>query len=532
MATTSYRPVVLTIIDGWGIAPPSRGNAISLAKTPVYDKLLEDYPVLLLQASGESVGSSWGELGNSEVGHLNIGAGRIVYQDLPRITKAIADGTFFDNPVLQRAVAEAKKNGSRFHIMGLMSSGGIHSFNEHAYALLELAQKAGLTKVFIHAFLDGRDTPHNSAERFIAKLQAKLDQLKVGKIATLAGRFWAMDRDNHWDRIEKAYRAIVEGKADKTSTDPMSALRESYAQSVFDEEFLPTVITNQDGTPLATVDDHDVVVFFNFRSDRARQLTKAFALPGFEKFPRTYLNDLTFITMTEYEKDLPVDIAFPPEHVDMPLSRVLSDHGLHQLHIAETEKYAHVTFFFNGGKEEAYPNEDRALIPSPSVATYDQKPAMSAREITDRVCAELKTAKYDFIVINYANADMVGHTGKLQPTIEAVEVLDECLAKLLDVVREVNGVMLLTADHGNAEDKINLQSGFIQKEHSTNPVPCLLIGDAFRKVQSDVNPRHDVSMETPRGLLSDVAPTVLELLGVSQPSDMTGKSLLSSFLKK
>ncbi len=531
MATTSYRPVVLTIFDGWGVAPPSRGNAISLAKTPVYEKLLSEYPSLLLQASGESVGSSWGELGNSEVGHLNIGAGRIVYQDLPRITKAIADGTFFDNPVLKRAVAQAKKQNSRFHIMGLMSSGGIHSFNEHAYALLELAQKSGLSHVFVHAFLDGRDTPHNSAERFLSKLQAKLDQLGVGKIATLAGRFWAMDRDNHWDRVEKAYRAIVEGKSEKTSTDPMSAIRESYAQGVYDEEFVPTVITDQSGVPLATVGDHDVVVFFNFRSDRARQMTKAFVLPGFEKFSRTYLNDVFFVAMTEYEKDLPVEIAFPPERVDMPLARVIADHQLHQLHIAETEKYAHVTFFLNGGKEEAFPNEDRGLIPSPSVATYDQKPSMSAREITDRACTELKTAKYDFIVINYANADMVGHTGKLQPTIEAVEVLDECLGKLVDMVREVNGVLLLTADHGNAEDKVNLQTGFIQKEHTTNPVPVVLVGEPFRRSENPTSLARDLSMETPRGLLSDVAPTVLELMGIPQPPEMTGKSLLSSLRK-
>lgn len=528
---TPARPVVLAIFDGWGIAPPSRGNAISLAKTPVYDRLVACYPSLLLQASGESVGSTWGELGNSEVGHINIGAGRIVYQDLPRITKSIADGTFFANPVLKKAAAYARDHGSRFHIMGLMSSGGIHSFNEHAYALLEFAKREQVPSVFLHCFLDGRDTPHNSAERFIAKLQAKIDQIGIGAIATLSGRFWAMDRDNHWDRIEKAYRAIIEGTADRTSGDPLRAIQESYAQNVFDEEFVPTVITDESGQPRAKVNNHDVVIFFNFRSDRARQLTKAFALPGFEKFPRTYQPDLFFVAMTEYEKDLPVEVAFPPEHVSDPIAKVIADKNLRQFHIAETEKYAHVTFFFNGGREDPFPNEDRALIPSPSVASYDQKPAMSAREITDRLIEALKTAKYDFLVVNYANADMVGHTGKLQTTVEAVEVLDECLGKLVDVVTDVGGVMLLTADHGNAEDKINLQTGFLQKEHTTNPVPLIFVSSAVIKDKGNENTVIDLSMQTPRGMLSDIAPTVLALLGIEQPASMTGQNLLPLLTK-
>lgn len=527
MAVKPVRPVILTILDGWGIAPPSRGNAISLAKTPFYDGLLEKYPTIALQSAGEGVGSTWGELGNSEVGHLNIGAGRIVYQDLPRITKAIADGEFFKNPVLVKAAAYAREHKSRFHIMGLMSSGGVHSFNEHAYALLEFAKRENLSSVFVHAFLDGRDTPHNSSERFINKLQEKIKQIGVGQIASLSGRFWAMDRDNHWDRIEKAYRAMVEGVADRKSSDPLRAIQESYTQSVFDEEFVPTVITDQAGQPLAKVDDHDVVVFFNFRSDRAREMTKALALPGFEKFKRAYQPELLFVAMTEYEKDLPVVVAFPPERVDEPLAKVLADKNLRQLHIAETEKYAHVTFFFNGGKEEAFANEERILIPSPSVASYDQKPSMSAREITDRVIEQLKTAKHDFIVINYANADMVGHTGKLQSTIEAVEVIDECLSKLVGAVLEVNGVMLLTGDHGNAEDKINLQTGFFQKEHTTNPVPLILIGQDFEKTDGKKSFLRDLSMETPSGLLSDIAPTILELMGVTQPQAMTGQSLLT-----
>ncbi|USN53840.1 MAG: 2,3-bisphosphoglycerate-independent phosphoglycerate mutase [Candidatus Nomurabacteria bacterium] len=529
VSSSVYRPVVLVVYDGFGVAPASRGNAISLAKTPHFDDILRHYPAITLQASGEAVGSLWGELGNSEVGHMNMGAGRIVYQDLPRITKAVADGSIMKNPALLDAVKHVKEKGSSLHIMGLMSSGGVHSFNEHAYALLEFAKHEKIDKVFIHAFLDGRDTPHNSAERFITKLQATIQSLGVGKIASLSGRYWAMDRDNRWDRIEKAYRVLVDGNAEQSATDPMQAIHDSYAKKVYDEEFIPTVITDAAGAPIGKINNNDAVIFFNFRPDRARQLTKAFVLPGFEKFSRVYMPDLFFVTMTEYEKDLPVSIAFPPEHVAEPLAKVLSDAGKTQLHIAETEKYAHVTFFFNGGREKAYPQEDRILIPSPAVNSYDQKPDMSAREITDRVIEEIQSMKYDLIVINYANADMVGHTGKLPATIEAIEMLDEMTARLKEIVEEVNGVLLLTADHGNAEDMINLQTGFLQKEHTTNPVPCILVGKAFRSTKDKDTMSLDLSLQTPRGLLSDVAPTILELMGVAKPKSMTGKSLLHVF---
>ncbi|MFH0852942.1 MAG: 2,3-bisphosphoglycerate-independent phosphoglycerate mutase [bacterium] len=532
MGIKKYRPVVLVIFDGWGICPPSRGNAIDLAKTPVYDSLVQDYPVLSLQASGEAVGSSWGELGNSEVGHLNIGAGKIVYQDSPRITKTISDGTFNNNEALKKAASQARKNNSQLHIMGLMSSGGVHSFNEHAYALLEFAKEEKLKKVFIHAFLDGRDTPHNSAERFITKLQDKINKIGVGKIASLSGRYWAMDRDNHWERIAKAYRAIVEGKAETTSHDPIKAIQDSYIKKVFDEEIEPTVITNEDGSPVATVADNDAVIFFNFRPDRSRELTKAFVLPGFEKFERKYLKDLFFVTLTQYEKDLPVDIAFPPEKNDFPLARVISDAGMKQLHIAETEKYAHVTFFLNGGREQAYPGEERVLIPSPSVANYDLKPSMSAREITDRVVQEMKTAKYDFIVINYANADMVGHTGNFKATVEAVEVIDECLGKIYEIIKEIGGVLLITADHGNAEDVVNLQTGFIQKEHTTNPVPFILIGEDFKQTSQKSGTAKDLSLQTPSGILADIAPTVLHLLGLTPAASMSGKNLITIISQK
>jgi len=528
MEVKKYRPVVLVIFDGWGIAPPSRGNAIDLAKTPVYDSLIQDYPAMSLQASGEAVGSGWGELGNSEVGHLNIGAGKIVYQDSPRITKSISDGNFGKNESLKGAANHARKNNSNLHIMGLMSSGGIHSFNEHAYALLEFAKAENLPNVFIHAFLDGRDTPHNSAERFITNLQAKIDKIGIGKIATLSGRYWGMDRDNHWDRIAKSYRAIVEGKSEVTAQDPIKAIQDSYAKKVFDEELEPTVIINEAGTPITTVAENDAVIFFNFRPDRSRELTKAFVLPGFEKFERTYLKDLFFVTLTEYEKDLPVEIAFPPEQIVFPLARVISDAGMKQLHIAETEKYAHVTFFLNGGREQAYPGEDRVLIPSPSVANYDLKPSMSAREITDRIVQELKTAKYDLVVVNYANADMVGHTGNFKASLEAIEVLDECLSKIYEIVNEVNGVLLITADHGNAEDMVNLQTGFIQKEHTTNPVPFILVGADFRLTSEKTGTAKDLSLQTPSGILADVTPTVLHLLGLPPGANMTGKNLITS----
>ncbi len=523
-----YRPAALVIFDGWGVAPPSRGNAISLAKTPVYDRLVQSYPTLVLQASGEAVGSAWGELGNSEVGHLNIGAGRIVYQDLPRITKAISDGSFSKNTAFNKAVKNCRAHRSAFHIMGLMSPGGVHSFNEHAYALLEFAKREGLERVFIQAFLDGRDTPHNSAENFITKLQAVIDKVGLGQIASLTGRYWAMDRDNHWDRIAKAYRALTEGQAESRSADPIQAIRDSYQKQIYDEEFAPTVITGADGQPRGTIGGHDSVVFFNFRADRTRQLTKAFVLPGFEKFERAYLKDLTFVTMTEYEKNLPVDIAFPPENIELPLAKVIADAGLKQLHIAETEKYAHVTFFFNGGREESFDGETRVLVPSPPVASYDEKPAMGAREITERAVAEIKTAKYDFVVINYANADMVGHTGNIPATIEGIELLDSCLGRIQEIIAEVGGALIITADHGNAEDKISLQTGFLNKEHTTNPVPFILVHDDFKLTKPKSAVSLDLSMQTPQGLLADVAPTILYLMGLPAPTSMTGHNLIKN----
>lgn len=524
--TTRPRPVVLVVLDGWGIAPPSRANAISLAKTPNFDSYLSNYPAMSIQAGGESVGLSWGEIGNSEVGHLSIGSGRVLFQSLPRITRAVADGSFFENPVLLGACRALKQSNRALHLMGLVSSGGVHSFNEHVYALLELAAREGVTRVFVHCFLDGRDTPLNSGLNFIAKLQDKLQKIGVGKIATLSGRFYAMDRDNHWERIQLAYDAMIRGVSAKAFENPQEAITTSYAAEVFDEQFVPTVITEA-GKPVGMVASGDTVVFFNFRADRARQITKAFVLPGFAKFPREYLRDLTFITMTEYEKDLPVAVAFPPEQVTTSLAKVVSDAGLMQLHIAETEKYAHVTYFFNGGQEVVYKGEDHVLIPSIKIASYDQKPAMSAREITARVIAEIRESKYDFIVINFANADMVGHTGNLQATIQAVEILDELIGQIVETVNAYEGAVLITADHGNAETMFNLQTGVIDKMHSSNPVPFFIIGKQWygKNVIHGVRGT-DLSAALSAGILPDVTATILKILGLKKPEEMVGTPLV------
>lgn len=518
-----FRPLVLAVLDGWGIAPKNRGNAIMLAKTPTWDRLLTTYPSVTLQASGESVGLPWGEMGNSEVGHTNIGAGKIIFRDLPRINRAILDGTFYEKPAFRQAIEHVQKTKGSLHIVGLMSSGGIHSFNEHSYALLELAAREHLGSVYVHVILDGRDTPHNSGETFVAKLEAKLKELQCGQIASVAGRFWAMDRDNRWDRIEKAYRAMAQGVSDERFPDALTAIRSSYARGVYDEELVPTVITTSEGKPRGTVQNGDSVVYFNFRSDRARELTKAFVLPGFTKFERPQIRDLDFVTMTEYEQNLPVTVAFPPEIVSVPFAKVISDVGEQQLHAAETEKYAHVTFFFNGGKEEPFPGETRVLVPSPSVSSYDQKPDMSARDITDRVVKEITAGTYAFIVLNYANADMVGHTGNISATIKAVETIDDQLDRLSSAVLAAGGVLAITADHGNAEEKLNLTTGFINKEHTANPVPFVLV---CKEWEGRGRESSDLSSVTPSGLLADVAPTLLELEGLPVPPEMTGRSFL------
>ena len=519
------RPVVLIILDGWGIAPPSRANAISLAKTPNMDSYLASYPAMAVQASGESVGLSWGEIGNSEVGHLSIGSGRILYQSLTRLSHAISNGSFFSNEAFLRACTFVIARKKALHLIGLVSSGGVHSFNEHLYALLELAQQQAVPRVYIHCILDGRDTPLNSGKTFISKLTAMMQKVGVGSIASVSGRFYAMDRDNHWERIEKAYRAMT-GSGDKTATDAMTAIQASYDAKVFDEQVEPVMITDG-GTPVGAIGDGDGVIFFNFRADRARQLTKAFVLPGFAKFERAYMKDLLFVTMTEYEADLPVAVAFPPEKVETPLARVMSDAGLTQLHIAETEKYAHVTYFFNGGQEAKYKNEDHVLIPSVKVASYDTKPAMSTREITSRTISEIRESKYDFIVINFASADMVGHTGNLAATIEAIEILDDAIGQIVETVLAYDGAVLITADHGNAETMFNLQTGVIDKMHTSNPVPFIIIGKPWRGKNVVAGVRGiDLSTASAAGILPDVTATILKIMGLKKPDEMIGTPLI------
>ncbi|MFH1171628.1 MAG: 2,3-bisphosphoglycerate-independent phosphoglycerate mutase [bacterium] len=519
------QPTLLVILDGWGIGPANRANAIRLAQTPVFDRLVATFPTMALQASGESVGLPWGEMGNSEVGHMNIGAGKIVYQDLPRITRSILDGSFFTVPAFQKALAHVQKQKSQLHLAGLVSSGGIHSFHEHLYALLELCARERIERVFIHAFLDGRDTPYNSAKNFCAKLLAVMGKLKVGKLATMCGRYWAMDRDRHWDRVEKAYRAMTEGVAAATTTDPLAALDAAYRDHVFDEEFPPTTVVDAAQQPVATIRENDAVIFFNFRNDRMRQLTQAFVGDRFSGFPRKErLKNLFVVTMTEYEPGLPVAVAFPKERIEFPLARVVSDVGLHQCHIAETEKYAHVTFFLNGGREEPFPNEDRVLIPSPSVATYDQKPEMSARAITDRLLQEVARDMYALFIVNYANADMVGHTGHMPAIIKAVEMIDACLGRVVDAVLERDGTLFCTADHGNAEEAMNLRTGTIDKEHSISPVPFIAV--ARRWQGRGLLAGQDLAQLTPVGFLADIAPTVLATMGIPQPAAMTGRPLL------
>ncbi len=529
MTAPLRQPAVLIVIDGFGVAPPSRGNAVTLAKTPTLDRLIEQYPTVTLQASGDAVGLAWGQMGNSEVGHLTIGAGKVIYQDLPRITRAIVDGSFFTNPAFREALTAVKRSHSRLHLIGMFSSAGVHSFDEHAYALLELCAREKVQDVFVHAILDGRDSSYNSGQEFIRKLEKKMTSIGVGTIATVMGRAVAMDRDSHWDRTAKAYQAMTAGVG-PTAPNALQAVQAAYAARVYDEQIEPTVIVKS-GRPVTTIADHDAVIFFNFRSDRARQLTKAFVLPGFAKFDRPeYLKDLTCVTMTEYEKNLPVTIAFPPEVITQPLAQVISQAGLHQLHVAETEKYAHVTFFFNGGVEQAWPQEDRILVPSPSVASYDQKPDMSARQITERLIERLNTGKYALAVINFANPDMIGHTGNIPATIKAVETVDWCIGEIVEAVLSINGLVMITADHGNAEAKIDPQTGGINKEHTANPVPLIVVGNDLPAAarQRFRAPLRDLSSLTPIGVLADVAPTLLGLMGLPIPPDMTGHNLFAA----
>lgn len=527
MTKKNIKPVVLAILDGWGVAPDHKGNAILRAKTPNMDKFGEDYPVMTLYASGNEVGLSFGEMGNSEVGHLNIGAGRVYYQTFPRINKAIADKSFFENEALLGAIEHVKKNKSDLHLMGLVSNGNVHAAQDHLFSLLEFCKKQKVKNVFIHAMLDGRDAKFDSGIDFIRELQKQMKATKVGEIATLSGRYYALDRDNRWDRVEKAYRAIAEGVSEQYFDDPIDAIKASYDKKVYDEEFLPTVI-GKAGEPTATIKENDAVIFFNFRPDRARQLTQAFVIPGFTKFKREYIKHLHFVTMTEYEKELPVEVAYGPMVVTNCLAEVISKAGLKQFHIAETEKYAHITFFLNGTVEEAFKGEDRKIIPSPKVESYDKEPEMSAAKITKEVIKAIDSEDYDAILLNFANADMVAHTGDVKATMEGCEAVDKALGQIAEHTLAKGGVLLITADHGNGEEVLNLQTGERDKEHSTNPVPLYVIGEQYKGQTGPAGdpPNGDLSLLHPVGMLADVAPTMLSILGVKLPDDMTGRPLV------
>ena len=506
----SKKVTMLMILDGFGKNSNQEGNAIGNAAKPNIDKLMMTCPTAEVYASGEAVGLPDGQMGNSEVGHTNIGAGRIVYQELTRITKSIEDGDFFSNEELCKAIENCKKNNSKLHIMGLLSDGGVHSHQRHLYAILELAKRKGFEDVYVHCFLDGRDTPPASAENYILKLEEKMREKDLGKIATISGRFYAMDRDKRWQRIQKAYDAMVKGEGVK-ATSAVMAIEASYQKEVFDEFVEPTVIYNGE-KPVATIDNNDSVIFFNFRPDRAREITRTIVDQNFNEFETKDLN-VHFVCFTQYDETMPnVKIAFKPTNLKNTFGEYISKKGLKQLRIAETEKYAHVTFFFNGGNEKQYEGEDRILVPSPKVETYDLKPEMSAYEVTEKVVEQIENEKYNSIILNFANPDMVGHTGSLNAAIKAVETIDECVGKIVDAVKKVQGVILITADHGNVEQMIDYKTGEPHTAHTTNPVPLILVGMGEAKLKE--------------GKLADLAPTMLDIMELDKPEEMTGESLI------
>ena len=509
----SKKPTVLMILDGFGLNDKTEGNAVAQANKPNIDALMKDYPWVKGNASGLAVGLPDGQMGNSEVGHMNMGAGRIVYQELTRITKEIEDGDFFKNEALLAGMKNVKDNGSALHLYGLLSDGGVHSHITHLFGLLEMAKKEGLDKVYVHCFLDGRDTAPTSGKGFIEELEAKMKEIGVGEIATINGRYYAMDRDNRWDRVEKAYKAITEGVGE-TADSAVAAIDASYAKDVTDEFVVPTVIM-KNGAPTATVQDNDTIIFFNFRPDRAREITRVFCADEFDGFDRGARKNVTYVCFTEYDGTIPnKTVAFHKVELTNTFGQFLADNGKTQARIAETEKYAHVTFFFNGGVEEPNKNEDRILVKSPAVATYDLQPEMSAPEVSEKLNAAILGGEYDVIIINFANPDMVGHTGVIPAAIQAVETVDKCVGAAVEAIDKVDGVLFICADHGNAEQMINYETGAPHTAHTTNPVPFILY-----------NYGEDVELRE-GGCLADIAPTLLEVMGLPQPEEMTGKSLI------
>ena len=518
--TTGIRPVVLIVMDGYGCNPRTDGNAVAAAKRPVLSHLWDTCPHTELRASGLAVGLPEGQMGNSEVGHLNLGAGKVVYQDFTKISQAIADGSFMQNPELRGAAQHVKDRGSRLHIMGLIGPGGVHAYPTHLYATMELARREAVEQVFIHAITDGRDTKPTDGIEAAQEVEDQIKRIGVGQIASVSGRYYAMDRDRRWDRTAKAYAAMVRGEGRK-ARNAEEAIQSSHDEGVTDEFILPTVIVREDGGPTAVIGDHDAVVFFNFRTDRPRQLVRAFTLVDFDEFDRgARLKDVYFVTMTEYEKDLPVHVAFLTEDVPVPLARVLAEHGLKQLHAAETEKYAHVTFFFNGGREVPVEGEDWILIPSPrEVGTYDKKPEMSAPQIAEGTAKAITGGTHDFVLVNFANADMVGHTGVIDAAIRAVETVDHCVGQVVEAATRQGGVVLITADHGNAEQMVDYDTGGPYTAHTVRfPVPFILVPGEHEELAH--------ARLRSGGILADVAPTVLQLMGIPEPQEMEGKSLI------
>ena len=509
----SKKPTVLMILDGYGLNDSTTGNAVFEGRTPVMDKLMADCPFVKGNASGMAVGLPEGQMGNSEVGHLNMGAGRIVYQDLTKITKAIQDGDFFENKALLAACENVKKNDSALHMFGLVSDGGVHSHIEHIFGLLELAKRQGIEKVYVHCFLDGRDTPPASGKEYVEQLEAKMAELGVGQVASVMGRYYAMDRDNRWDRVEKAYNALTKGIGETAESGP-AGIQVSYDADTTDEFVLPTVVV-KDGAPVATIKDNDSVIFFNFRPDRAREITRTFCDDEFNGFDRGERVKTTFVCFTDYDVTIGNKlVAFVKDEITNTFGEFLAANNMTQARIAETEKYAHVTFFFNGGVEEPNKGEDRILVKSPKVATYDLQPEMSAYEVCDKLVEAIKSGSYDVIIINFANPDMVGHTGVEAAAVKAIETVDECVGRAVEAIKEVDGQMFICADHGNAEQLIDSETGEPFTAHTTNPVPFLLVNaDPSYKLREG-------------GCLADIAPTLIELMGMEQPKEMTGKSLL------
>lgn len=539
------KPTVLLVLDGWGIGPENAGNAIVQANTPNMDKYWIAFPHTQLTASGEAVGLPRGEDGNTETGHLNIGAGHIVYQDLPRINMAIADGSFYQNEALLNAINHAKQNNSVLHIMGLIGAGGVHSNIEHLYAILNLCKQQEMPNVMIHGFTDGRDSPPTSGINYVQQIMDRCTALGIGKLATLMGRYYAMDRDKRWERIERAYNALTYGEQESCTIDPVAAMKAQYDRGVTDEFIEPINVCDQDGTH-RVIKDNDAVIFFNYRVDRPRELTRAFVMPDFEKgieheafdpysekynktniqepqeevietFQRKFkVNNLYFTTMTRYEEGLPTDVAFPPQNIKNPLCKIFADNGLRQLRMTETEKERFVTYYMNGQQEIMYPGEDRVILPSKGVKSYDQAPEMSAREIANEMVQRIEEGNYDVIIANICNGDMVGHTGNLQASIQACEIVDEVVGRIVSNVMIRDGVVMITADHGNVEELINVETGEIDTEHSIYPVPLMIIGKQFM----------GQTQALPTGILADVAPTMLKIMGISKPPSMTGRSLI------